>query len=250
MATTKADSPQSAVPKTARKVIRKAELTIEVESPASAESKVSSLVERLGGYIESSERSLFADEGERARARVALELRVPQERLGEALRELKRLGSGAETERIGAEDVTDEYVDVDARITNQRHLEQQLVLLLAQANSVESALKVHQELTNVRTDIDRLEGRKRLLTTQSALAKISLSLAPLRPIVATSSSEFGVSLRRAAADSLSVACGVVTFAIRAAGVLLPLGLMLGLPGLGLHLWLHRRRRKLTAAAAG
>ena len=106
---------------------------------------------------------------------------------------------------------------------------------------------MHQELTNVRTEIDRLEGRKRFLASESALAKISLSLVPRPPVVAASSNEFGVSLRRAVADSVSVAAGVFTFAIRAAGVLLPLALMLGLPALGLHRWLSRRRRKLAAA---
>jgi len=234
-----------AVPKTARKVIRRAELSIEVASPAHAESQVSSLVERLGGYIESSERELSADEGQRTEARVALSLRLPSERLDEALRELKRLGRGAETEKIGSEDVTDEYIDVDARITNQRHLEQQLVTLLAQATTVDSALKVHQELTNVRTEIDRLQGRKRFLETESAFAKISLSLSPLRPVVSASSSEFGVSLRRAAADSVSVTASIITFVIRAAGVLAPFAVMLGLPALGLGVWLRRRKRQLA-----
>lgn len=240
-------APRSMVPLTTRRVIRKAELAIEVTSPADAEAKVSQLVERLGGYLESSERQLFADEGQQPRARVALSLRVPSERLDEALRELKRLGSGAETEKLGADDVTDEYIDVDARITNQRHLEQQLAALLAQASSVESALKVHQELTNVRTEIDRLEGRKRFLATESALAKISLSLSPLPPIVATSSSEFGVSLRRAAADSVSIASSVVTFTIRAAGVITPLAVLLGVPLLALRFWLRRRQRRLAPA---
>jgi hypothetical protein len=230
-------------------VIRRAELGLEVRSPAQAESSVSQLVERLGGYIESSERELSADEGQRSEARVALSLRVPAERLDEALRELKRLGSGAETEKIGSEDVTEEYIDVEARVSNQRHLEQQLVTLLAQAQNVESALKVHQELSAVRTEIDRLEGRKRLLETETAFAKISLTLTPLRPVVSASSSEFGVSLRRAAADSVDVAAAVVTFSIRAAGVLLPLGVMFGLPTLGLYLWLRRRKRKLVAALA-
>lgn len=238
------------LPKTSRKVIRNAELAIEVASPAAAEAKVSSLVERLGGYIASSEREVTADEGRRSEARVSLSLRVPAERLEEALREIKRLAVGAETEKIGSEDVTDEYIDVNARITNQRHLEQQLVSILAQANNVDGALKVHHELTDVRTEIDRLEGRKRFLETETSLAKIALSLAPQRPVVAATSSGFGVDVRRAAADAVAVAAGVVTFAIRAAGVLLPLSVMFGLPALGLGLWLRRRQRRLVVALSG
>jgi hypothetical protein len=238
------------MPKTSRKVIRNAELAIEVASPAAAESKVSSLVERLGGYVASSERELRADEGQRSEARVNLSLRVPAERMEEALREIKRMGVGAETEKIGSEDVTDEYIDVGARITNQRHLEQQLVSILAQANNVDGALKVHQELTQVRTEIDRLEGRRRFLETETSLAKISLSLTPLRPVVAATSNEFGVNVRRAASDSVSVATAVVIFTIRAVGVVLPLAVLFGLPVLGLVLWLRRRQRKLVMATAG
>jgi Domain of unknown function (DUF4349) len=109
---------------------------------------------------------------------------------------------------------------------------------------------VHHELTDVRTEIDRLEGRKRFLDNETSLAKISLSLTPLRPVVAATSSGFGVELRRAASDSVVVAAGVITFAIRAAGVLLPLSLMFGLPALGVGLWLRRRQRRLTVAPSG
>jgi hypothetical protein len=229
---------------TQRKVIRSAELAIEVHSPAAAQSKVSSLVERLGGYIASSERSASADEGEKQTVRVQLVLRVPAERLNEALREIKRLGVGAETERIGSEDVTDEYIDVSARVANQRQLEQQLVTLLSQTQNVEAALKVHHELTNVRTEIDRLEGRKRFLETESALAKIRLTITPIRPVMTASGDEFGVSVRRAASDAVAIAAGVVTFGIRAAGVLLPLALLFGLPVLAVS-WLRRRRPRIA-----
>jgi hypothetical protein len=238
------------MPKTARKVIRSAELSIEVASPAATETTVTSLVERLGGYVASSERDGGADEGQTTETRVRLSLRVPADKLGEALRGIKRLGSGAESEKIGSEDVTDEFIDVEARIKNQRALEEQLAKLLGQASSVESALKVHQELVGVRTEIDRLEGRKRFLETESALAKLSVSLSALRPVVAVTPSGFGVTVRRAAADSVDVSVAVITFAIRAVGVLLPLTLMLGLPTLGLVWWLKRRQKKLVAALAG
>jgi hypothetical protein len=243
---------QPGMPKTARKVIRNAELSIEVASPAAAETTVTSLVERLGGYVASSERESGADEGARSESRVRLSLRVPAEKMGEALREIKRLGRGAETEKIGSEDVTDEFIDVQARIDNQKHLEQSLVGILAQANSVDSALKVHQELASVRTEIDRLEGRKRFLETESDLAKISLSLAPVRQVVAAAASPtgLGVTVRRAMADAVDVSNAMITFAIRATGVMLPVAVMFGLPLAGLVWWLKRRQRRLLTALSG
>jgi len=230
-------------------VLRTAELALEVPSTSAAETRVAELVERLGGYVASSERLTNADEGEPQQARVSLTLRVPSEKLGSALRELKRLGAGAETERLGSEDVTDEYMDLEARIANQRHLETQLVILLAKTDTVESALKVHQELANVRTEIDRMEGRRRFLANETELAKIALTLSPLRPVVAISMSELGVSARRAASDSVAVAAGVVTGCIRLAGIVLPLTLLFGLPAFGLWRFAQRRRRQQHARAA-
>lgn len=244
-----ADAAQSKVPSTARKVIRNATLSIEVDSPAAVESKVSSIVERLGGYVASSTRIAHADEGERKAGEVQLSLRVPSHRLEEALRELKRFGKGAESEHIGSEDVTDEYIDLGARITNQRRLEEQLAKILTQATDVDGAMKVHRELTSVRTEIDRLEGRKQFLETESALAKIALSLRPFQPTVGVSAAEIGVSARRATSDAVSVAAGVVTFGIRAAGIIVPLSLLFGLPGLGLSLWIRRRQRRTLAASS-
>lgn len=245
-----ADTAQSKVPSTARKVIRNATLSIEVDSPAAVESKVSSIVERLGGYVASSTRHAQADEGERKAGEVELSLRVPSHRLEEALRELKGFGKGAESEHIGSEDVTDEYIDLGARITNQRRLEEQLGKILTQATDVDGAMKVHRELTSVRTEIDRLEGRKQFLETESSLAKIALSLRPFQPTVGVSAAEIGVSARRATSDAVSVAAGIVTFGIRAAGIIVPISLLFGLPGLGLSLWIRRRqRRAFTASSA-
>lgn len=244
-----APAKQDSAPRTARKVVRSAELSIEVSSPAAAETQVSALVERLGGYVASSERHVSADEGAQAASRVQLSLRVPAQHLEQALRDIKRLGGGAQTEKIGSEDVTDEYIDVDARITNQKRLETQLASLLTQASKVDDALKVHQELTTVRTEIDRLEGRRRFLETETSLAKISLTIAPIQPVVAASSNELLVNLRRAATDAIDLATAIVLFGIRAGAILLTLFVMIGLPLLGIQRLLRRRKRRAAAAVS-
>jgi ribosomal protein S15P/S13E len=189
-------------------------------------------------------------EGQARSTRVTLQLRVPAERLDQALREIKRLGRGDEVEKISSEDVTDEYIDVQARVDNQRHLEEQLALLLKQATSIESALKVHQELTTVRTEIDRLEGRRRFLEKESAMAKLSLTLEPHRQVLAVAEQTgFGATFRHAAADAVELTVGLIDFAIRALGFLVPLAVIFGLPTAALVLALRRRRRRMLAAVA-
>jgi len=237
------------MPATSRKVIRSAELSLEVESPARAEEKVSQLVERVGGYIASSSHELAPGSEPRA----TLSLRIPVNRLEEALRELKQLSVGLPNEKLGSEDVTDEYIDLGAHVTNQMALEKQLTTLLGQASSVEQAIKVHHEIAAVRTEIDRLQGRLRFLESESALAKVSVTLLPKAtppqivaapPITFLSRMEDAVSESVATAREISTAA--VLFCVYALGVLAPLGVLLGLPLWGLVHWLRRRQRRLAA----
>lgn len=238
-----------ALPATSRKVIRNAELTMVVASPTEAETTISQMVERLGGYIASSDHQAVYD----SEARANLSLRVPVAHMEEALREIKKLSVGLANEKIGSDDVTDEYIDLAAHITNQQALEKQLATILAQASSVDGALKVHHELADVRTEIDRLQGRQRFLESESALAKISVTLTPkAKPpqVIAVATVTFGQTLREAVSDSVNVAkeltSGIIIFGVRAAGILLPLALLFGLPALAV-VWLARKRyKRLTA----
>lgn len=248
----KATSPSSAVaaqaalPATARKVIRNAELSIEVRSPAAVEEKVSRLIEGLGGYVASADQNA---------ARVNLTLRVPVQGMDQALREIKQLGDGAQVEKLGSEDVTDEYIDLDAHITNQRRLETQMATFLAQSTNVETAMKVHKELTAVRTEIDRLEGRKRFLGNEAAMSKIALSLTQLvapPPVIAVAPVTFYSKVKDAAHESVETASAVtstiVIVSIHALGMLLPMLLIFGLPTLAVLWLLRRRQRKILASA--
>jgi hypothetical protein len=240
---------QASLPQSARKVIRSAELSFEVKAPGDAELRVFSLVEAMGGYVASSEHQ---------EERVVLSLRVPSARMEEALREIRRLSLGRSNEKIGSEDVTDEYIDLDAHIVNQRKLETQISTILATANTVDGALKVHHELTAVRTEIDRLEGRRRFLESESTMAKIGLTINAVpkppkaEPMIAVEPVTFWSSVRDAVAESIAVAraifTGLTVFVIRAAGVVLPVLVMFGLPVVVAFWWLKRRQRRLLLQA--
>lgn len=174
-------------------------------------------------------------------------LRTPSAKLGALLAEIKRLGAGAENESISSEDVSAEYIDLEARVSNQRRLEAQLLTLLGGASTLEGALKVHQEIAKVRTEIDQAEGRRRFLATEVELAKVSLTLNQVQPKVSIALVELGGSLTDAAKDGVQVAFGIVTGAIRVGGVALPLILLLGLPGFITWRLVRRRRGKGTQA---
>ncbi len=239
----------------ARKVIRKAELTLEVESVARAHERAVFITERSGGYLAGADRA-SANQTVESQEWSTLSLKVPSQKLTAVLTELRGLAAGAVTEHVGSEDVTDEVLDIEARLRNQRRLEEQLLELSKTATNVEGALKVHQELSNARGEIERLEGRQQFLERQTSMASIELRLRDVpRPRVATDT--IGASVSRAYHDSLAVGSSIVIGGIRLVGVMVPVALLIGLPGFLSVLALRRiwqwrssrRRHALSGAGA-
>ncbi len=236
----------SALPATSRKLVRSAEVSLQVASPADAEDRVGRLVERLGGYVASSEHQALAGSESRAN----LSLRVPVARFDEALRELRQLSAGPSDEKIGSDDVTDEYMDMAAHVTNQLALEKQLATILTQASNVDQAIKVHRELAMVRTEIDRLQGRQKFLETEAALSKITLSLSQRPQALAIAPLTFWSRIHGAAQESVDnahrILVGGAVFFVQLLGVVLPLAALFSGP-IAVAVWLRRRRQRRLLA---
>jgi len=238
---------------TKRKIIRQAELTLEVGAPGSAQTAIERLAEAHGGYVVSAARD--TDSGSQIDERVTVAVRVPQTELTSTIAEVKRLGRGTGSERITSDDVTDEYVDLAARITSQRSLEQQYLEILKRAATVKDAMDVQKELANVRTEIERMQGRQQLLEKESAFSTLTVHLTTAVPRVAVTTTTFGGSVQHAWSDARSLSIDLITGAIRLIGVLLPVFFLLLLPSV-LSLWAFvrlirwlgaRKARRLLAA---
>lgn len=230
-----------------RRIIRNADLTLEVENGSSAQQRVSALAEGAGGFIVSSDAQNMSSGG-RPYVHVTVVARVPSARFGAALDEMRRVGKRVVGEKVTGQDVTEEFIDLEARLRVQRALEEQLLGLLKESKSVKDTLEVHREITQVRSEIERVEGRRRFLVNQSELSTITLRLHEPTPFIASSGdgSSFGSQLGRALGDAIDAAGAVVLFFVRALGVLVPLGLVVVLP---VVLLVRRARRKQRAAAA-
>lgn len=97
-------------------------------------------------------------------------------RFNEALQALRDLAVDVKSESTSGQDVTEEYVDLEARLRNLEASETQLLDLMKQAGTVEEILKVQQQLVNTREQIEQIKGRMQYLQESSALAYISVSL--------------------------------------------------------------------------
>jgi hypothetical protein len=225
-----------------RKIIRNAEITLEVENPRDVQSKVGAIAEGLGGFVVTSEIAQYSGS-----PRVSITMRVPAERFAEAMEALRAAGSQVLGEKMTGQDVTEEYIDLQARIRTKQALEVQFLEIMKQAKSVSDALQVQEQISEVRGEIERLEGRRRFLENQSSLSTIKVTLSSPTPVVTTTGPTFGTHIRRAFGDAVDTASAIVIGFIRFLGVMTPVVVLIGIPGFLLLRFLWRRMRRRMAA---
>jgi hypothetical protein len=236
---------QGAAAPVARKIIRNATLTLEVEQPPGAMQRVASIAEARGGFVVTSDsRQQTAGKGSKPYEVITVELRVPAAQFDAALADIRAAGGSVTAQKITGKDVTEEYIDLEARLRTQRALEAQLLEIMKGAHEVSDAISVQRELANVRTEIERVEGRRRFLENQSSLSTISVTLQPPAPFIGTTG--FLHSIARAFGEGLDIAAAITLFLIQAALALLPLVLFVILPAYYLLRYLARRVRRPTA----
>lgn len=184
-------SPDS-VPQKQPQLIKRAELTLVVQSLDETLSSVTVLVQRQQGDI-----LRFADyqpENNSSRHTANLELRVPQNKLESTLDTLIQLGT-VENRLITAEDVSDQLVDTQARLRNLRKSEEMVLKIMERSGSVGEVLQVANELSNIRESIERLDAQLRNLQNQVAYSTITLNLEVAVSASSPSQSSFGLQVR-------------------------------------------------------
>ena len=119
------------------------------------------------GVVDSSRYSLH---------RGGISIRVPAELIESTIDELRRVARKVQVEQTTSRDVTDEYVDLGARLRNEQVAEEALLTLLERADSVEAALNVRRDLRTVQGEIERISGRIKFLEETSAFSLIRVTL--------------------------------------------------------------------------
>jgi hypothetical protein len=224
----------------ARMIVSEAKLSIRCAHPEGEADAVGRFVAEAGGYVVNRE----ADRSDETVKNVAMTLRVPAPKFESALAELRGHGTVL-TESATGRDVTEEFTDTEAQLKSKRRLEDRLLHIVDGSGSVKDMLEVENELTRVRTDIERLEGHSRLLTNQTAFATIQATfVSPAQPIVhdgESVGSRFANAFRTAGGVFVAVATGLIV----GVGALGPVALPAG----ALYLIVRRRRRFAPASAA-
>lgn len=232
-----------------RKIIRNADLSLEVDSPAEAQHRITSIAESQGGFVVTSEAKQreHTDPSKRT-LDIKLVVRIPSEKFGAALDEIKKLASNLPAENVTGQDVTEDFIDLEARIKTQKALELQFIEIMKQARKVEDALEVQRQIAEVRTEIEQLEGRKRFLENRSSLSTITVNIQAPK-VIAVNPAGYGHSIREAVSDSLALASGMLLFFVRFVIMIVPVFVFVLLPsGLILRYFVRRAKRMRLAEA--
>lgn len=200
-----------------RKIISNAYLQIEVNSAESAVNKVTNITQAHGGFISSSS---LSNTGGRNNGQMTI--RVPQKDFYPAIEEIEALGTVG-SRQVSGRDVTEEFIDLDARLGNLKKQELRLQEILKTAVTVKDVLEVEHELERVRGEIERLTGRLNFLNQSVEMSTITVSAAEPASFV---SSGTGVAdtLRQAAGGFIESLRSIIIFT----GYIIPVLLFIAL----------------------
>jgi len=157
------------LPSTERMIVRQGSLSLVVADLAQALQKAAETATNLGGYV------VYSSQQEEG---ASIALRVPAEKFEPALASLKALAVRVVNEDTRSQDVTEEYVDLEASLRNWEAAEAQYLEILKKAWDVEGMVRVQQELVNVRGQIERIKGRMNYLERTTAMSQIDVSFQP------------------------------------------------------------------------
>ncbi|HET6779279.1 MAG TPA: DUF4349 domain-containing protein [Gemmatimonadales bacterium] len=164
-----------------RLIVRTGQASIEVDSLNPSMAELRRIVQRVGGFVADAS----VQSGRNQIRSATLQVKVPAERFDDLTVGLEPLGR-LQFVNVGAQDVSEEFVDLTARVENGHRLEDRLVeLLRTRTGKLQDVLSVERELARVREEIERMEGRLRFLKTSAQLSTLSINLFEPPPLVAS-----------------------------------------------------------------
>ena len=227
-----------------RYVIRNAEMKLVVKDVEVTSVEVKRVATEAGGYVAQSN-----TRREDSRVLADITIQVPAEAFDRVVEQLRRLAVTVDYAKTSTQDVTEEYVDNEARLRNLRAAEESTQRLLDQATKMEDILAVRRELTSLRGEIEKIEGRQNYLKRRVEMSTINVHL--------TTEASTALAAGRSSWDPLASAQlawqSSLSFISRAIDVLVVLVVFLWwvfpLAGIVWAVWRWRRRRRTRSTTA-
>jgi hypothetical protein len=210
-----------------RLIIRNADLTIVVTDTQAQLNEINKIATEFGGYIANTSTSKVRENALQAN----VTLRVEGKQLDAALDRIRKLAIEVRNENIRGDDVTAEFVDLEAQLKNLEAAEAQLQEIMKRSERTEDVMMVFQQLTEIRGRIEQIKGRMKFLSESAALATITLNLIPdivAQPVQVAGWRPEGVA-KQALQTLIGALQGLANLAIWFVIFVLPILLVLALP---------------------
>ena len=150
-----------------RKLIKQGSIEFETEDLIKTRKFISEIAIKYEAYV-SDETSQRFDE----KNQLTITLRIPADKFDDVTSEIENHALRIESKNVNVKDVTEEFIDVEARLKTKKELEIRYLALLKQAKNVQEIISVESQLVNVRSDIESMEGRLKYLQDQVNLSTL------------------------------------------------------------------------------
>jgi len=215
-----------------RLVIRNADMAVVVKDPKASMAEITKLADKMGGFVVASNlyQSYYGPNNTEV-PEATITIRVPVEKLDEALASIKAGVVDVNYENVTGQDVTSEYVDLQSRLTAKQAAEKKLLEILDGAEKSEDVLAIYVQVQNVQTEIELLKGQIKYYEESAALSAISVRLiaeAGTQPIAVGPWTPTGTA-KAAIQDLIYFFQNFVEFLIRFVLYNLPALILIGIP---------------------
>jgi len=243
----------ASIPAADRKIVRSGSIDMLVTKVEDTANNVQSIALKYSGIVEGTNIYNVSSDTKAG----SITIRVPNEQFDTVFEAIKALGTKVNKEVVSSQDVSAQYIDLEARLKNKKSVETQYVVLLNKAVKVDEIIQVHQYLDSVREEIERLQAQMNYLSRQVSMSTISISL--------TSEAEvqvFGItwrpltvvkqSFKNLLSDLTGIVDWLVWFVFALPGILIKIAIFVGIVWVIIKVFVKvfRRIRKNTPPVQG
>lgn len=224
-----------------RAIVRTGSVDLTVESFEATRNAIAAETRRFGGYVGGSSQSLHSRENDSWTTGQVV-VRIPSDRFSELVSFVQGQGT-VESVETDTEDVTDQLVELDARLTNLEAERDRLRSFYDRANSTSALLSIEERLSSVQGEIEQLEATKQSLEDRVALSTLRISIAeePPEPADSTPDAE-DPTVASAFLGSIHLLVDGGYALVLATAAAAPFAVVVGVPG-AVGYGLYRRRRR-------
>lgn len=155
---------------TERKLIRNGSLSFETSDVKKTKTAIDAICKELNAYISNESQNNYS-----SRLQYNQTIRVTADKFESLMQKIEAEASQVEGKNVNTEDVTEEFIDVEARLKTKKDLETRYREILKKAKTVEEIITIERQIAEVRSDIESMEGRLKYLSSQVAYSTLTVS---------------------------------------------------------------------------